>query len=756
VSGALTGDPPDTTYHLISTETGLWLARDADDTRRPLRGARYITRALGGDRLETAEGTLSIPLGHKRAARELFARGRIRGTSGPLPPIELAGRYLDVGSAVARDVICAWLARGETPLIALAARGVDAEARLMFVASEQRQALLTLGELGDWLERALPLGALAFEARNPPRWVESGALRWRPRVNAARFQEIAPALASLGDERTLEVCRVAFRQGDAAERAGLAPLLARLDAGGNERARLVRELMRLDADPHADVHDVVRPLSPDGLALIATLWEGWRFSAALAERLLSAAMDLGRAGAPALGLGRALWARRREGATLTQHLSADLAFARHAQRLGGEEEAAELLERLRSTGLSRPEQGPLGAELEQRIELLELCFEVARPDSPSRLEATRELAQLEPLRTERFARLAETAQGRLAARARDVLHVFRGPLSEREVASERERALQPLQLDAALLEELRHPLVRGGEPWSTLLERAIATSASLDTEILRQVCERVGEGAGNASRALSEAATALGVARVDVYVSRGERDIGVRGFEGNPPFVLVGGQHLDPTSPASLTHDELCAALGAELLHIRLGHTRLSSDDLWLGALDKSQKAMELMTQVLPLMHGWNIAGRLLRGKALAHPMLHRVWNATNLLRGPVAQSVAARLSRRPRSSNDLTPANEELLIAHRLMQLSADRAGLVIAGHFRASVRAILLTRSDYAALSHPNPALPLLAALEREVCSGSNVFADLSIRLGALAAFYVSEDYAALRATYAGGETD
>ena len=755
MSGALTGDPPDTAYHLVLTETGLWLARGADDTRRPLRGARYVARALGADRLETAEGTLSISLTHKRAARELFARGRIRGASGPLPPIDLAGRYLDMGSAIARDVIRAWLAHGETPLIALAARGVDGDARLLFVASEQRQALLTLGELGDWSERALPPGALALEARNPPRWVESGALRWRPRVNAARFEEIARALASLGDERTLEVCRLAFRHGDERERGAIAPLLARLDTGGNERARLVRELVRLEADPHADVLAVVRALPPDGLARIAALWEGWRFGTALAERLISAALALGCAGEPALALCRALWARRLQGATLAERLRADLAFARYAERLGGEQEAAELLERLRSTGVSRPEQGPLGAELEQRIELLELCFEVAPPGSASRLEATRELAQLEPLRTERFARLAETAHGRLAARARDVLSVFRGPLSERATASDETRVAEPRALDAAALEELRHPLVRGGEPWSMLLERAIATSASLDTEILRQVCERVGEGAGNASRALSEAARALGVAAVDVYVSRGERDIGVRGFEGNPPFVLVGGQHLDPASPASLTHDELCAALGAELLHIRLGHTRLSSNDLWLGALDKSQKAMELMTQVLPLMHGWNIAGRLLRGKALAHPLLNRVWNATNLLRGPVAQSVAARLSRRPRSSNDLTPANEELLIAHRLMQLSADRAGLVIAGHFRASVRAILLTRSDYAALSHPNPALPLLAALEREVCSGSNVFADLSIRLGALAAFYVSEDYAALRASYAGGET-
>ena len=117
-TGALTGDPPETAYHLLLTDTGLWLSRDADGTRRPLRDARYIARALGADRLETAEGSLSISLGQKRAARELFARGRIRGASGPLAPIELEGRYLIIGSAVACDVVRAWLAPGETPLIA--------------------------------------------------------------------------------------------------------------------------------------------------------------------------------------------------------------------------------------------------------------------------------------------------------------------------------------------------------------------------------------------------------------------------------------------------------------------------------------------------------------------------------------------------------------------------------------------------------------------------------------------------------------
>jgi len=621
----------------------------------------------------------------------------------------------------------------------------------VFVASEQRLALLGVGELGDWAEQRLEVGTLELGRSVGRRFVQRAEVRWRPRGNAQRFEELAGACALLGDERRFELARLGYRHGAPPRAAGCEALLVQLEGRGFSPARLARLLIRLEADPSVECAAVMAELGSVELARLTTLWVEWHFDEALARRLVDALAQQGHGARHALPLCRALWERQRDQAEGEgARLAADVEYARAAQRLGEGDIATELLERRRAELEAAPLDGARGIEPGQRIALCTALFEVAPQGSEPRRRAAFELTQIDPLRPGCFAHLAETAPPGVAERARECAAVFAAEvLAARPAAAsvEREGAVRPLATE--LVEsQLRHPLVRGGTPLWALLQRTIAASDSPSTEKLREYCERL-EGTNEAAQALANASTILGTPRIEAYVSRGLRDVGVRAFEAAPPFVLVGGKHLDPSSPYHLRPDELCFALGAELAHLRLGHTRSSSSALWLGALDKSRQGVELLLGVLPLLHGWNVAGHVLRGaRPLEHPLLRRAWQAAGLLQGPASLSLLARLRRQPRPGADLTPVNEELLVAHRLMQLSADRAGLVVAGNLQAAVRAILLTRADYAVLKQPDPHLSLLAALEQEVRVGSDAFIDLSVRLGALAAFYVSDDYATLRA--------
>src|SRR5690606_648383 len=100
-----------------------------------------------------------------------------------------------------------------------------------------------------------------------------------------------------------------------------------------------------------------------------------------------------------------------------------------------------------------------------------------------------------------------------------------------------------------------------------------------------------------------------------------------------------------------------------------------------------------------------------------------------------------------PAEHADLSRPTEALLDAHRLEQLSADRAGLVCCGDLTAAFAAILKTRTDYVRVSSTYTTIGAVAAIEQHAPSNPVGFDDLTLRLGNLIAFYLSDDYEELR---------
>ena len=85
---------------------------------------------------------------------------------------------------------------------------------------------------------------------------------------------------------------------------------------------------------------------------------------------------------------------------------------------------------------------------------------------------------------------------------------------------------------------------------------------------------------------------------------------------------------------------------------------------------------------------------------------------------------------------------NARLVAAHRVMQHTADRAGLLLSGDLQASIRAAFLTHTR---LSRELPVAEgqgLAACLSRTQGEDALLLPDLAVRVAALVSFYLSDD--------------
>jgi len=300
-------------------------------------------------------------------------------------------------------------------------------------------------------------------------------------------------------------------------------------------------------------------------------------------------------------------------------------------------------------------------------------------------------------------------------------------------------------LAADLIEtRLTHPLARGQNSLVAGAQKLIALSPEPDHVALKDYCEALdARQQPEAKRALDAARLAFTLPDLLAYVSRGKKSIGLRGYEGKPPYVLLGKEHLDPTSAYCMTETELAFAIGVEALHLRLGQARLTSNEVWAGAWSHTKGGVELVLGLLPLLKGLPLAVSVTKFlDKIPEPAVRRGLEA--LVRLEHRQRKAAVDANDAPSA--LSHINEDLVAAHRVMQMSADRAGLVLSGDLRSSLRGMLLVRPDTRVLLDALVERDLVTALlDSEIEPALQ--RDLIVRVVALLHFFGSDDYRALR---------
>lgn len=719
------------------------------------------------DRLHVSGHALSVPSGKSSKALEILGIGRVR-RSAPTGAVIRELRHVEPLTEVERlwlerrlesdEWLLAWLRGSDDRVVdspILGTRGWP----VRLLVTERRSELVALSPTGDARVTPFATAALRVEQRRRAIVLHVRDLAWSARSNVELHREIADVTGAPAAERLREVARLNFvhRSRSDGPFTAARPLLDAAARLGDSDAAIAVTLMTLEEQLPAQSDEALESIL-SGLRrqnapqrALAELWQRWRFSAAagieLARRLRG--RELGEPWAVELhDAARAALDEAGSGST-----AADIDAAEHLLEARMPARAASLLERrlalLPRRGIEdllppadRDLTRPSGSE---EATILELLSRAKAPPDGLHADSLCALARLEPLVPERAERLAEYATGSISERARELARMFAGRDEDAPAPSRARGPSQPLDaLDVTRF--VKHPLAQD-DTLIGRLQALLAMVPSPDPALLRDYCERLTEERHpEAARAFEEAARTLGVAGVQAYVSRGDKALGVRSYEHTPPFVLVGGRHLDPNDAFHMGAAELHFAFGAEIAHLRFGHNRVTPEEVWAGALNRTTESVDVLFGVLPVLKGWRVADHV--AERMPRDALRRV--ITKIGEASVRRA-ARHAGDRSANADVLTRLNEELVAAHRLMQLSADRAGLVLSGDLRASVRAMLLVRADQPELEDLDRRG--VAELVRELDTAAHVARQgLAVRLRALFSFYLSDDYARLRSAVGG----
>jgi len=225
--------------------------------------------------------------------------------------------------------------------------------------------------------------------------------------------------------------------------------------------------------------------------------------------------------------------------------------------------------------------------------------------------------------------------------------------------------------------------------------------------------------------------------------------VGVRAYEGTPPSVVIGGRHLE-SGELELTEGPLRFALGAEVAHVRFQHTRATSSEVWEGLWQKGWQGLDVVLSVLPAVTAFKATRRLVpqRLLTLAAKVPSSLVPPAKAV-GSALQSTLTALGvgQTSGASDTLSAADFELVAAHRVMQLTADRAGLLLCGDLVAGLRAMYLLQPAYSAELAVAERLGLAASIGRRDGAGDLLYPELAVRAASLIAFYLSDDFQRLR---------
>ncbi|MCP4701738.1 MAG: hypothetical protein GY862_33500 [Gammaproteobacteria bacterium] len=766
---------PDGNHLTITLANGKW----AEDRERE---RKFSLRNIAGFAIDTATD-LTDRLVETKTADAIFdfVAKHIVGHFKAIPcGIEIASsRYVEPMTCVESVWVAGFCGPDEIPLAWLqTSTEAPDEAKKeewRYLLTSCRAALAAFSTSAFLSVKELPCAPMSVSDVIGRDTVTVEEFTWRTQLfNDTLFQEISPLsqLAAL-EERLGEAARLNFIHANNDEKilhyaaSVLDHVLELSDTPLNRLSRIYVELARGKAGNAKGAFDEME-ISAEFIALMEKFpdsttqeqlsqWaESWRLSAW--ERVCLAGL-IQEPASPAHAklikplLEQARDALIKEDKNKNRHILADIFYA---QNLGLNERRPEAVLLLkdwlpklpdesfsdllpsRDADLTKGEGGQI-----MKIRILEVLAELRGFADKEDIETLMELASLQPLALKRLKKLYEAGDEAVRERVSSPLRLLEknGPALKNGKDTPAGKVLALLADDIET--KLKHPASRKGTSVSKL-QNFLAAKNVPDQSALKSYAKRVTpQTEPELAAALMDGALLLGMPAVEGFISFGKLSTGIRGHEGQPSFILIGSEHLDSASPYWMTSAELRFLIGAELAHIKFKHARITSREIWEGVFDKAMFVVNLVPILGSYLDKLGKLGKFAGHAADAAGKIAVVQAVINHAR-KAAASAQNIFRRHPEISESSETLDEQNLIsAFRAMQLTADRAALMLCGDLKPAVRAIFKSSLRL------NPELPMAEQLgldlflSRTDDKGELMFQEPAIRIAALFSFYLSKDY-------------
>lgn len=386
-----------------------------------------------------------------------------------------------------------------------------------------------------------------------------------------------------------------------------------------------------------------------------------------------------------------------------------------------------------------------------KVVILELLSQTQKEKNS--IDFIRKAAVLQPLSQERIYKLTAVKDEHLNSKARTVLEIITGndlkPISE--FVDKKYK-----QISKDLIEKIKHPIYQKKGTFSKF-SKWISSYKTPDFATLKDVAEKFSPVKHKeVADIIADILQVFNIPNLEIYIAKGKQSIGITAYEAQTPFLIIGGEHFNPNSPHYFTYNEMNFAIAHEIAFLFFKFARITSTDIWRGTMEKGNFVVETLIDLIPF--AGSVSGVLKKATKLRRvsdfmeknnkislilqkgQQIETIANKSKGVLNIASDMLSSLKNVKPNKENQ---KREEIIAISRMMQITADRVGLLFCDDPVSAVRSVFLSSKNLVSQIPTIQKYGLNSFLLKKDENENYVNLNFAIRFASMFSFWLSDDF-------------